>query len=123
MLSECRLKREEALLAHNGSQCDTISTKEQTSDAVGPTLVLQLQIEGVPVEAIVDTGSQSMVISRAVLREVGKHLHQQGREMPQLRVPTEYQLQDFMAKTVVVRGESWTSQQKCPLRMKPMEKG
>ena len=88
MLSECRLKREEALLAQNGSQCDTISTKEQTSNAVGPTLMLQLQIEGVPVEAMVDTGSQSTVVSRAVLHEVGKHLHQQGREMPQLRAPT-----------------------------------
>ena len=36
--------------------------KEQTSDAVSPTLMLQLHI-GVPVEAIVDTGSQSTVIS------------------------------------------------------------
>ena len=61
--------------------------KEQTSDAVGPTLMLQLHI-GVPVEAIVDTGSQSTVISWAVLRQVGRHLHHQGREMPQLRLPS-----------------------------------
>ena len=89
MLSECRLKKEEeALLAQDGSQCSTISTKEQTSDAVGPTLRLQLHIEGVPVEAMVDTGSQSTVISRAVLHEVGRHLRHQGREMPQLRLPS-----------------------------------
>ena len=89
MLSECRLKKEEeALLVQDGSQCSTISTKEQTSDAVGPTLRLQLHIEGVPVEAMVDTGSQSTVISRAVLHEVGRHLRHQGREMPQLRLPS-----------------------------------
>ena len=87
MLSECRLKKEEALRAQNESQCDTIFTKEQTSDAVGPTLMLKLQIEGVPIKVMVDTGSQSTVISRAVLHEVGKHLHQQGRKMPQLRIP------------------------------------
>ena len=79
---------EEGRIAQNESQCDTIFTKEQTSDAVGPTLMLELQIEGVTVEAMVDTGSQSTVISRAVLHEVGKHLHQQGRKMPQLRIPT-----------------------------------
>ena len=78
MLSECRLKKEEALLAQDGSQCSNISTKEQTSDAVGPTLRLRLHIEGVPVEAMVDTGSQSTVISRAVLHEVGRHLRHQG---------------------------------------------
>ena len=89
MLGECRLKKEEALLAEKGSQCDTVSsTNKQTSDAVGPTLVLQVLIEGVQVEAMVDMGSQSTVVSQAVLHEVGKRLHQEGREMPQLRVLT-----------------------------------
>ena len=85
MLSECRLKKEEALLTQRGSQCHTVSIQEQTSDAVGPTLLLQLHI---PVEAIVDTGSRSTVISTAVLDEVGKHLHQLGKEMAKLIVPT-----------------------------------
>jgi predicted aspartyl protease len=67
MLNECRLKKEEMLLAQDESQCNTISTKEEASKAVGPTLMIQLHIEGVPVEAMVDTGSQSTVISRAVL--------------------------------------------------------
>jgi hypothetical protein len=47
-----------------------------------------MHIEGIPVEAMVDTGSQSTVISRAVLHQVGRHLRQQGKEMPQLRLPT-----------------------------------
>ena len=89
MLGECRLKKEEALLAEKGSQCDTVSyTNKQTSDAFGPTFVLQVLIEGIEVEAMVDTGSQSTVVSRAILHVVGKRLHQEGREMPQLRVPT-----------------------------------
>ena len=87
MLNECRLKNEETLLAQEKSQCNVISTKEQTGKAVDPTLVIQLQIEDIPVEAMVDTGSQSTVISRAVLHKVGRHLHQQEKEMPQLRLP------------------------------------
>ena len=88
MLSECQLKKEETLLAQDESQCNTIPTKEQTSKAVGPTLMIHLHIEGVPVEAMVDTGSQFTVISWAVLHKVGRHLRQQGKEMPQLRLPT-----------------------------------
>ena len=78
LLNECRLK-EETLLAQEESQCDVISTKEQTGKAVGPTLVIPLHIEGVPVKAMVDTGSQSTVISRTVLHKVGRHLHQQEK--------------------------------------------
>ena len=58
------------------------------SEAVGPTLVIYLNIEGVQVEAMVDTGSQYTVISRAILHKVGRHLRQQGKEMPQLRLPS-----------------------------------
>ena len=58
MLSECRLKKKEALLTQNESQCDTISTKEQINDVVGPILMLQLQIKCVSVEAIADTLTQ-----------------------------------------------------------------
>ena len=88
MLPECRPRKEETLLAQDGSQCNTISTKEQTSEAVDPILMIQLHIEGIPVEAMVDTGSQSTVISRAALHKVGSHLRQQGKEMPQLRLST-----------------------------------
>ena len=53
------------------------------SSAVGPTL-LALQIEGVQVSALVDTGSQSTIISRQVLQGIGKHLHSQGKPLPQV---------------------------------------
>ena len=79
MLGRCRLKKEEALLAAR-SECNTISTKEFTSNAVGPTLIFPLHIEGVQVEAMVDTGSQSTIISRAVLHKVGKNRPFQCKE-------------------------------------------
>ena len=91
MLSQCRLEKEEALLkAQLQSQCDTVTAQTQTdtSDAVGPTLQLNIQIEGLMVEAMVDTGSQSTIISRATLQKVAAKLQEQGKEIPKLRLPS-----------------------------------
>ena len=73
MLSHCRLEKEEALLpAQLHSMCDAVTaqTETDTSEAVGPTLQLNVHIEGLPVDAMVDTGSQSTIISRAMLQKV-----------------------------------------------------
>jgi len=43
------------------------SSCQQTSGAVGPTLFVEVKIEGVPVRAMVDTGAQSTIISRTTL--------------------------------------------------------
>lgn len=52
---------------------DTISAdKCAITDAVGRTLNVDLTIEGVPVQAMVDTGSHSTIISRDILHQVGK---------------------------------------------------
>ena len=50
----------------------------EDSKIVGPTVLLDIEIEGVPVEAVVDTGSQSTIISRDVLHVVGRNLQQGG---------------------------------------------
>jgi hypothetical protein len=47
--------------------------------AVGATLVLDVKIEGVGVTAMVDTGSQSSIISKSCFTQ----LKQQGRHLPQ----------------------------------------
>jgi hypothetical protein len=47
-----------------------------------------LTIEGVPVQAMVDTGSQSTIISHDVLHKVGRYLASQGKPLPELKVPT-----------------------------------
>jgi len=82
MLTKRRLERENMLLRHtstsSGVRVDMVTADNLPSSAVGPTLLLALRIEGVQVSALVDTGSQSTIISRQVLHDIGKHLHSQG---------------------------------------------
>ena len=60
----------------------------ERGETVGPTVLLDILIEGVPMEAVVDTGSQSTIISRDVLHMVGRSLRQQGHSLPKLGKPT-----------------------------------
>ena len=87
MLAKLRLDKEKSLLQKESAKVDTISA-EGSTEAVGPTLYLDLFIEGVPVEAMVDSGSQSTIISREVLHKVGRHLKTQGKQLPQLTIPS-----------------------------------
>jgi hypothetical protein len=54
--------------------------------AIGPTLLLDVMIEGEPVEAMVDSGSQSTIISRETLHKIGRRLSRQGQPVPLLEV-------------------------------------
>jgi len=65
-----------------------VTAENLPSSAIGPTLLFALQIEGVQVSALVDTGSQSTIISHQVLYDIGKHLHSQGKPLPQLEKPS-----------------------------------
>ena len=64
-----------------------MSAVEDTKGAVGPTLYLDIQIEGVPVRAMFDTGAQSSIVSRDVLHAIGQSMKRQGRPLPALREP------------------------------------
>ena len=92
MLAKRRLEQESELLQQtstaSGSQVDMVTAENLPTSAVGPTLLLELQIEGVKVNALVDSGSQSTIISRRVLQDIGKHFHSQGRPPPQLEKPS-----------------------------------
>ena len=89
MLAKVRLEKEASLLQKQSAKVDTISAETcAITDAVGPTLYVDVAIEGVPVQAMVDTGSQSTIISRDLLHQIGKHLTSQGKSLPQLKVPT-----------------------------------
>ena len=66
---------------------DMIHAEEGSSGAVGPFLCLKVNNEGVEVNAMVDTGSQSTVISRAMVHKIGKHMRFQGKDFPQLNIP------------------------------------
>ena len=54
---------------------------------MGPTLYLDILIEGVPVRAMFDTGAQSSIVSRDVLHATGRRLKSQGRSLPALGEP------------------------------------
>ena len=89
MLAKIRLEKETSMLQKQSADVDTISAETcAITDAVGPTLYVDLSIEGVPVQAMVDTGSQSTIISRDLLHKIGKHRTNQGKPLPQLKVPT-----------------------------------
>ena len=61
---------------------DMVHAKEDSSGAVGPLLSLKIKIEGVEVDAMVDTGSQSTVISHGkdfpTLNRPHLHLYGKG---------------------------------------------
>ena len=58
---------------------------------MGPTLLLDVSFEGVPIEslpvaAVVDTGAQSTIISRSMLHRIKKHMRSQGKSLPKLKL-------------------------------------
>lgn len=63
LLAQRQLKEEQ------DSMINTVTTGEGTtqSEAVGPAVSLPVKIGGVAVEAFVDTGSQSTIMSRSML--------------------------------------------------------
>ena len=56
--------------------------------ALGRTLCLDVTVEGVQVEALVDSCSEVTIISRSFLHEIGKCCKEKGRPLPQLVVPS-----------------------------------
>ena len=65
----------------------TGSVQVVTGKAIGPTMVVDVEVEGVLVSAVVDTGSQSTIISRPFLHRVKRHLESKGKAMPELQLP------------------------------------
>ena len=55
--------------------------------AVGPSYWLQISVEGVVVPALLDTGSQSTIISRSLLHKVYCNLKKAGKDLPKLEYP------------------------------------
>ena len=91
MLAKVRLEKEASLLHKQSAEVDTISAEIcTTTNAVGPTIYhyVDLIVEGVPVQAMVNTGSQSTILSRNFLHKIGKHLTSQEKPLPCLKVPT-----------------------------------
>ena len=58
--------------------------------AIGPTMYLPTTVEGVAVDAVIDTASQSTIISCSFLHRIGQSLHSQGKPLPELAIPLPY---------------------------------
>ena len=74
--------------------------------AVGPTMYLPVTVEGVAVDAIVDTASQSTIISRGFLHLIGQSLHRQGKPLPKLAVPHPYKFYGKGGEEIVISAQT-----------------
>ena len=89
LLAERRLHKEQGLLEDDsGKMCAVTARTRQDSDLVGPTVLLDVEVKGVHIEAVVDTESQSTIISRETLHAIGRSLRRAGCPLPQLCKPT-----------------------------------
>ena len=91
LLTQRQLQGEQTLLKSGANivGANTVSALEKGDlHAVGPTVHLSVKIGGVPVEAMVDTGSQSTIISRSLLHEIGRLRKGKGESLPVLERPT-----------------------------------
>ncbi len=85
--AERRLQEEQQSVSGN-TNVVTTGQKKMGSEAVGPTLCKPVKVGGVEVEVMVDTGSQSTIISWSFLHAIGAHCRSQDLPCPTLEVPT-----------------------------------
>ena len=84
ILRHRKCQKEQGLLSSADVHVGTVFAKGLPL-AVGPTLELDVSIDSVQVAAMVDTGSQSSIISRSLLHRVGQQLRKQGKPVPKLQ--------------------------------------
>ena len=89
ILARSKLQAEQRLMEDDAAEVNALASGGgATSTAVGPVLYLEIEIEGVPVKAVVDSGAQSTVISRDLLHKISRHLREQDRPPPTLELPS-----------------------------------
>ena len=87
LLAKSKLQAEQKLMEDDAANVNALTSGSGTaSTAVGPMFYLEIEIEGVPVKATVDSGAQSTVISRGLLHEINRHMREQGRPSPTLKL-------------------------------------
>ena len=80
-LTRRRLNKEQQMLKN------TSTVGLVTAGAVGPTMFMDVAVEGFLVSAVVDVGSQSTIISRSLLHSIKSHLQSEGKATPRLDLP------------------------------------
>lgn len=77
----------QSLACENSSNSSVVSSDSCMSNAVGSTTSFESQIENVSVGALMDSGSQSTIISCANLQRVARHLHSNDKQLPKQVLP------------------------------------
>ena len=65
-----------------------VESKPTLDNVVGPTPHLELSVGDVNVSALVDSVSQSTIISREFLHKIAKKARSEGKPLPSLKLPT-----------------------------------
>ena len=85
-LANRRLSKEQALLT-DPAPSSSSGNVNVVKGAVGPTLLLELFVEGLKATAVVDTTCNSTIISRPMLHGIKRHLESLGKPTPKLQLP------------------------------------
>ena len=89
LIAAKRLGEERDQLPHDEATMSTVTVdKGQSPKAVGPTVYVQVSTCGVPVEAMLDTGAQSTIVSRELYHKVVCHLRTGDKPVPELKTPS-----------------------------------
>ena len=96
-LEQCSIEELEKVLAEKKAGVEQLQlagtasvdvVTVSTVGAKGSLLRACVEIEGLPVEAVVDTGAQCTVISRELLRNLGRHMRERKMELPKCAPPS-----------------------------------
>ncbi len=71
-----------------GADAQVVQSNSTLSNAAGATPHTEVSVGGVSVIALVDSGSQSIIISRELLHKVAKQASIEGKPFPILGLPT-----------------------------------
>ncbi len=89
LLTEKRLQAERNKLPKNSGALNNVTVNSKDSpQAVRPTVSVRVEVCGVPIEAMLDTGAQSTIISRELLHKIVRGRQAQGKDILTLQAPT-----------------------------------
>ena len=107
LLAQKKLREESVGLEVKVSDVSVVTVRASAGvAAVGPTMYLPVTVEGVSVDAIVDTASQSTIISRGFFHLIGQSLRRQGKPLPELTLPHPYKFYGKGGEEIVVSAQT-----------------
>ena len=72
----------------DSAEVRVVESTPTLDNVVGPNPHLDLSVGDVNVSALIDSGSQSTIISRELLHKIAKKARSEGKPLPSLKLPT-----------------------------------